>query len=158
MNAPPLEAMSGRATRWRRLALALLAAASLSLALPSRAQAGMVTDCDHLPDFEGADVTTLVLQYEYAGRPDDPLSEAARNLSLLIQMDTLLTQLKYRNIGVAFVQTERYAPIPCTPERVAQRMRGHIPPSKGVVILSGRLFEVEDRLYLQSSLLFLRKL
>ncbi|MGH6879418.1 MAG: hypothetical protein ACREFM_00765 [Hypericibacter sp.] len=139
------------------MTLVLLAVASLSLVLVPRAQAGMVTDCNHLPDFEGADVTTLVLQYEYAGRPGDRLSEAARNLSLLIQMDSLLTQLKYRNIGVAFVQTDPYAPNPCTPERVAQRMMGHIPSGKGVVILSGRLFEVEDRLYLQSSMLFLRK-
>jgi len=157
MNVPPAEAMSCRAKRWRRAAFALFAAASLSLALASHAHAGMITDCNHLPDFEGADVTTLILQYEYAGRRDDPLSEAARNLSLLIQMDSLLTQLKYRNIGVAFVQTDRYAPTPCTPQRLAQRMRDHIPSGRGVVILSGRLFEVEDRLYLQSSMLFLRK-
>jgi hypothetical protein len=157
MNVPPGEAMSCRAKRWRRRALALLAMASLLLVSATRAHAGMVTDCSHLPDFEGADVTTLVLQYEYAGRPGDPLSEAARNLSLLIQMDSLLTQLKYRNIGVAFVQTDPYAPTPCTPERVAQEMQRHIPSGRGVVILSGRLFEVEDRLYLQSSLLFLRK-
>lgn len=157
MSARPVEPPRCRTRRWRRLTLALLAAASLSLVLMPRAQAGMVTDCNHLPDFEGAAVTTLVLQYEYAGRPGDRLSEAARNLSLLIQMDSLLTQLKYRNIGVAFVQTDPYAPTPCTPERVAQRMMGHIPSGKGVVILSGRLFEVEDRLYLQSSMLFLRK-
>jgi hypothetical protein len=162
MNAQPADPMNLGVRRWGRLrwrlkALVLFAAAALSLALAPGAHAGMVTDCNHLPDFEGADVTTLILQYEYAGRPDDPLSEAARNLSLLIQVDALLTQLKYRNIGVAFVQTDHYAPIPCTPERVAQRMLEHIPSGRGIVILSGRLFEVEDRLYLQSSVLFLRK-
>jgi hypothetical protein len=157
MSVRLVDAVIFRAKRWRARALALFAASSLSLALASQAQAGMITDCSHLPDFEGADVTTLVLQYEYAGRPDAPLSEAARSLSLLIQLDSLLTQLKYRNIGVAFVQVDPYAPTPCSPERLAQRMREHLPSGRGVVILSGRLFEVEDRLYLQSSMLFLRK-
>jgi hypothetical protein len=154
MNAPLAESMICRAKRWRRRALALLAAASLSLALVPHARAGMVTDCEHLPDFEGTDVTTLVLQYEYAGRRTDPLSESARNLSLVVQVDALLTQLKYRNIGVAFVQTDT---IRCTPEKVVQGMLRLVPPGRAIVVLSGRLFEVEDRLYLQSSMLFLRK-
>jgi hypothetical protein len=138
------------------LRAAIVGLASLIAMSASPAGAGMMTTCDQLPHFEGADVTTIVLEYAYAGKPHQRLSQAAQRLSLLIQQDALLSQLKYRKIGVAFVQVQPMGPDKCSPKSVAERMLQSMPTGKGLIVLSGQLYEQEQQLYLQSSLLFLR--
>src|SRR5215510_11665987 len=93
MPAPACERLRSLARRawWPILPGIVL----LALGGPFPALAGALGTCDNPPHFEGADVTTVVIQYTYAGHPNQQLSGAGRELALLIQEDALQNQLKY---------------------------------------------------------------
>jgi len=126
-----------------------------------------MTDCEHPYVYEGADVNTAVLQFTYAGRPTQKLSQAAHRLSLLIQLDALFAQVKYRSIGVTHLFIPEYCErcvAECTPERIIDRMtgrlhgsQGEIQPGKALILMNGRLFERGSDIYVQTDIRFLRK-
>jgi hypothetical protein len=132
-------------------------------------QAGQLgIKCTEPAVWEGAAVNAVILPYTYTGHGQKPLSETAKELTLLVQMDVLFSMLKYGGVGTTVLSTRK---IPsqqvreeCTAEVVTDKVLGRIPgarsqikPGTGVVILWGYIYEEGKDVFVQSYLRFLRR-
>jgi hypothetical protein len=129
---------------------AWLVGCGLAIAGMPDATAGMFVPCEDAQVFAQAATNTVVLQYSYAG-PQPRVSESARRLAILMQLDLLYAQLKYRGIGVVFLSRGEWSG-GCTPERVLQQLLHQVRPSRGLVFLWGKFYEQNGVLYVQSLL------
>jgi hypothetical protein len=117
--------------------------------------------CDVPTVFDSA-VNVVVLPYDYA-LAGQPLSKTVLQMSVLVQLDALFSNLKYRSIGVLQVKEEE-RPGGCAPEKVIDRLLGNssgaartLHDGQGLVVLWGKVYEEGGDLYVQSYLRFLRK-
>jgi len=148
------------AARMRARAAGLLI--SVMLLVPSSARAIEQTTCESLRVFGGAAVNVALFPYTYTGKDRrQDLSEAARNISLLVQLD-VLGAARYGSIGITRVLGED--PVVCDPKRLLGVLRrgeasgphGELRAGGGVVALWGQFFETAGTLYVQSYLSFFR--
>jgi len=144
--------------------LVVLTMTALLAGWPAAVRAGGEAPCRSPLSFPGAAVNTAVVQFQYSGPRVRELSETARRLSRMVQLDALLSQLKYTGIGVVHLVRESNDPDECDPELVARRLLGALPgasrqvqPGRGLVVLSGRLYEEAGEVYVQNQLRFLRR-
>ncbi len=135
-----------------------------SFFLDTPAYAGAVTSCFEPFVYDRADINTAILQFKYEGRPDKKLSETAVQLSLLIQLDALFSQVKYRSIGVTYLIVPSGDEDECSPERTIDRMFGTLPrsqrqikPGKALIVMDGRIFEKGNEIFVQTDIRFLRR-
>lgn len=143
-----------------RYVAGLLLAITLLLA-PSPAKAIAQLSCWEPGVFGGAAVNVVLIPYTYTGAERwRPLSQAAENLSLLLQLD-VLSAARYGSLGVIRLQGDAEE---CRPERVLGMLRrgevsgehGQLRDGGGVAVLWGRFFEAKGTLYVQSYLDFFR--
>lgn len=119
-------------------------------------------DCLTPEVFPDADVNVVILPYDYAGKHLQ-LSEAARRLAMLIQLDTIFSIAKYGSVGAVHT-VQREAADQCQPATVLAQLTNQIPGAKrtlrqggGLVLLWGQLYEEGDDLYVQTYVRFLRR-
>jgi len=132
------------------------------LLVPSSARAIEQTTCESPMVFGGAAINVALFPYTYTGKDRQrSLSEAARNISLLIQLDAL-GAARYGSIGITRILGED--PVACDPKRLLGMLRrgeasgptGELREGGGVVALWGQFFETAGTLYVQSYLSFFR--
>ena len=71
-------------------------------------QAGQLgIKCTEPAVWEGAAVNAIILPYTYTGHGQKPLSETAKELTLLVQMDVLFSMLKYGGVGTTVLSTRK---------------------------------------------------
>ena len=126
-------------------------------------EAGRQGACQKPEAFPGAAVNTAVLQYLYEGPGGQQLSATAKQLSHLIQLDTLLSLLKHESIGVTFLQSPSGNAAQCVTPRIFEQLLGRVPGGQpvqqghGLVVMSGRMYEERGQIYVQSRLEFRRR-
>ena len=161
------------ADRWRRrarksIALASLSAVLLGLCATSSWASVQGVECASPWVWSGAAVNAVVHPYQYAGQDNRPLSETARQLTQLAHMNVLFSMLKYGGVGAITLTTRGVSPeavrYECSPEIVMQKILGEIGGAKseikenrGVVMLSGFVYEERGDVYVQSFVRFLRR-
>ena len=147
----------------RASAIALASLAFSFLALTARPAHGMeVRGCDDVRVFIDTPVNILILPYTYATDARRTLSEPARQMTLLMQQDSLLEMVKYERIGlVNLIQLPGGEQ--CDPDKIwAQTSGGAGPPAArirngaGVVMVWGRIFEEDKQLFVQTFVRFVR--
>ena len=141
----------------------------LVLCLFSGAQAGAIgIECRKPFVWEGAAVNAVILPYVNMSEDREPLTRAAEELTLLVQMNVLFSMLKYSGVG-ATVLSVRDVPAEmleteCSAETVMDKLvgkvagaRAQVPPGKGVVLIWGYLYEEGSDIFIQSYIRFLRR-
>lgn len=136
---------------------------------PSQGWAGGWGRCHEPTVFRGSAVNVIILPYTYTGEiigkiSDKQFSKTGEKLSALIQLDSLLSMVKYNSIGVIYLSPGIGSLEECQPERVLEkilwrkdRRDQQILPGNGVAMLWGRIYEEGDDIYTQSYMLFLRR-
>jgi hypothetical protein len=124
------------------------------------ASAGSVSDCRHPFIYEKAHVNVLILRFETATM-QHANTEEANQLAQLVELDTLFSNLGYRSIAVTAL-TEMGGGCPSADELWAELMgtdpgTGVIPPGRGAILLSGRLYQEGKELFLQTEMQFGRQ-
>lgn len=140
--------------RLRAVCLAALFSIYIALTLPAEAGAPNVP-CKRPFIFSDAMVNAVVLPYTYAGSSGKPLSQTAKKLSLLIQVDTLFSALKYGSIGAVRLVDES-GDRKCEANAVLKELQKQVKPGHGLVLLWGRIYEEKKDIYVQSYAHFLR--
>ncbi len=135
--------------RWTRGGAAT--AAFLTLLL-SHAFAGMITPCTAPGMFPDSDVTVFVLPYvDYTSDETSQVeSPVGTGLAGLIQADTLLAISRFGKVASIRLMGR---PSECQPEVVQNSVIGEFGwqnRSRGIVIVWGRIFRVENEIYVQS--------
>jgi len=112
-----------RKTRSPARSLAWIVGTAVAVTVGSApALAAHVSPVDEPHVFEGADVNTAVLQFTWAGSRSGEMSDRARQLSQLIQLDTLFSQLGYHSIGIGHLLIEPGSEHEADPDLVIARM------------------------------------
>jgi hypothetical protein len=149
--------MSVRRFRWYAAAITIGI-----LVLSEQAQAGGAEPCTDPVAFEEASVNAVVLPFENQSPRDDAFQggvELGEQLSALAQAEVLMSMLKYGSVGA----TRLYSPSwrPCNPLWVVDRLthgeHGTVQAGHGLVLIWGRIYVEDSRIYLQSFLRFLRR-
>lgn len=137
-------------------ALLRTALAVATFALTSVAHAGMVQGCGDSHLFSGAPVNVVVLPYTYASDPSKQLSQPARQLTVLIQQDSLLEMVKYERIAIVNLMQDRTRP--CDPDVIWNEVRSDLASraGAGAVMVWGRLYEEDAQLFMQTYVRFSR--
>ena len=126
----------------------------VTLAPQLQAAAMELRECSDPRVFRQTPVNVLILPYTYGADPRRPLSPAARQLTVLIQEDSLLEMVKYERIAIVNLFSPPGSP-ECQPEKVWEQMlREGVAPGGGLVMMWGRLYEEGGDLYVQSYLRF----
>lgn len=112
------------------------------------AQAGIQSPCEDPTMLSGANVQVYIVPYE----SDQNLSPQARALATLMQRHILFAALKYRSIAVAELVANNG---PCDPQRIAGQLARALRSEQTALVLSGRMFEQNDRIYLKSAVAIL---
>jgi len=145
----------GLGTRIRTaLAGTVLAALAIIIA-PERAIAMGGAPCEDPFLFSSAAVNAVVLPFRNSG-PDHggQLSEAGASLATLMQLEVLMSLIKYQSVGaVVLRENEREG---CDAVKVLKSLNGQIVPGHGLILIWGRLYEQEDQVYVQTYARFLR--
>ncbi len=140
----------------RRLASSI--AAALLALLPATARAGMMTPCTAPGMFPDAAVTVFVFPYVDHTSQDSRRVEspAGTELAGLIQADTLLAISRFGNVAAIRLLGR---PEECQPERVFSQLLdqfGSGRPDRAVVMIWGRIFQIDSEIYVQSYTSFRR--
>jgi hypothetical protein len=133
------------------------AAAALLAFAAARAEAGAIARCGDAFIFEEARVNVVVLPYDYIVPEHAASSKTGQGLSLLVQMNTLSSILKYEQVGA--IDLVRMSPndLSCEPERVWQSLMSQAKSrGNGVVMVGGRIFEDGPQIYEQTFVRFAR--
>jgi len=152
---------SGRRPAAARLAWIVGVAVAVTVG-SAPALAAHVSPVDEPHVFEGADVNTAVLQFTWAGSRSGEMSDRARQLSQLIQLDTLFSQLGYHSIGIGHLLIEPGSEHEADPDLVIARMTspdnpgGTVRKGGGLILLRGRVFEHGDEIFVQTDIRFFR--
>jgi hypothetical protein len=133
-----------------------------NLLLILSAYGGAMAPCETPRVFSGAAVNALILPYRYTGpKRFYPLSETGDKLSRILQLEVLFSMLKHGDVGSTVLMGK---PGKCNVKSVLKKLMGHpigypgeLLPGRALVILSGRIFEDGDDIYLQSYLQFFRR-
>ena len=168
MNTDSGMTASGRRLVRARILPALCLLAVLSLCVTTVWPGMQGVPCRNPQVWSGASVNAVVYPYQYAGRDNRPMSEAARELTLLTHMNVLFSMLKYGGVGAVTLTTLGVSPQTlrreCSPEIVMAKILGQqsgaesvIQPKRGVVMLWGFVYEEGDDVYVQSFVRFTRR-
>jgi hypothetical protein len=118
-------------------------------------------DCRQPSVFPEAAVNLVILPYDYAGERDE-LSEGARRLAMLIQLDMIFSIAKYGSVGVVHT-VRRPAADKCLPATVLAQLTGRqagarrtLKTGGGLVLMWGQVYEEGNDLYIQTYARFLR--
>lgn len=130
-----MNAGSARVLRWLAFCAMLLA---------PLAHSGIQSPCDDPTMLSGANVQVYIVPYE----TDQTLSPQARALATLMQRHILFAALKYRSIAVAELIANNG---PCDPQRIAGQLSSALRKGQTALVLSGQMFEQNDRIYLKSA-------
>ena len=130
----------------------------LSVTPYRNALAAMVAPCSAASMFPDSDVTVFVLPYIDFTTPDTSNVESpvGTDLAGLIQADTLLAISRFGHVAAIRLIGK---PADCQPELVFKHLLdefGGSKPQGGIVFLSGRIFRVNDEIYVQSYASFSR--
>jgi len=155
LSSPPAPRRLGR---WcDRVALAL---AGVLLFVSAGAGAMDVRRCDDPRVFGKTPVNVVILPYTYTGDPSKRPSPALKQLTVLMQQDSLLEMVKYERIAIVNLVRPPDAP-PCNPEEIWSKVTGikarvetTVQPGGGIVMLWGRIYEEGSSLFLQSYMRF----
>jgi hypothetical protein len=131
---------------------------------PTRIEAGAFFPCERPYGFKGAAVNVMILQCYYTGG-GGPLSVAGKQLSQMIQLDMLFSLVKYESIAVEHLnRVSGIADPECSEQAIVEKLfgtrpgaEGQIQPAGGLVVLSGRIYEEGNELFIRSQLRFLRR-
>lgn len=141
---------------WWATAVLLLAGAA-----PAGAIAPAV-DCRAPYVFPDAAVNVVILPY-ISPYSNEGLSSAARQLTLLMELEALFSILKYESVGVIRLIGPPTANPECTAEVVLEKLSGlrrgaerRLKPGHGVVLVWGRIYEEGESIYIQNYMQFLR--
>jgi len=142
------------------------AAAGLALAIllcAGRAEAGLMSSCDEPAVFPGAALNVVVLPYKADRAVGRPLRGPARDLGLLLQLNSLLTLGRYGSLGAVYLHS-REDRDDCPEELVEDQLLDRKPgagtvvePGKALILLWGRIYQEGPDIYLQTYLRFLRR-
>src|SRR5262249_43679772 len=142
----------------RRLTLSIIILVQAPLAL-----AGLWNgDCREPRVFPDAAVNVVVFPYTYRGS-DLQLLTASKNIGILLQLNTLLSLVKYRSVGV--VQLVDFYPGSgsCDQGVVEAKVLGRgnnkyqVGQGKAVAFLWGRIYQENNEIFVRSYLRFLRR-
>ena len=157
--------MCGEPMSCRRLGHRSAATVMLTVLLTVSAAARAIdinVDCLNPAVFPDADVNVVILPYDYAGEHQQ-LSDAARRLAMLIQLDTIFSIAKYGSVGAVHT-VQRKAADQCQPATVLAQLTHRLPgakrtlrPGGGLVLLWGQLYEEGSDLYVHTYVRFLRR-
>jgi hypothetical protein len=178
----------GRSRALRPLALAATAVACLALAVvpPLRAQlvqtpgavasglapatllhtgaeAGMVASLDEPAVFPDAALNVVVLPYQTDKAVGRPLGGPARELGLLLQLDSLLTLGRYGGFGTVYLHSRgdgEDPPEESVEDQLLDRKPGAgavVQPGQALIVVWGRIYQEGPDIYLQTYLRFLRR-
>lgn len=155
--------------RVRGLVVQIVLGVVMSGVLASPCWAGeQAVPCAEPYVWSGAAVNAVIHPYQYTGRDYRPLSETARQLTLLTHMNVLFSMLKYGGVGAVTITTRGVSPdkirFECSPEDVMRKIlgqeygaRSEIKRHRGVVMLSGFVYDEGGDVYVQSFVRFLRR-
>ncbi len=146
------------AARGRRAVGALLC--SMLVFVAGGAGAMSVKPCDDPSLFTKTPVNVVILPYTYTSEWFRPPSPALKQLTVLMQQDSLLEMVKYQRIAVVNLVRPEESPA-CDPDKIWSHIAG---PDRdggaqrggGVVMLWGRVYEEGADLFLQSYMRFAR--
>jgi hypothetical protein len=148
--------------RRRGAALAVLLGAAGFLAA-GRGEAGMMAACDQPAAFPGAALNVVVLPYKADRAVGRPLGGPARELGLLIQLNSLLTLGRYGSLGAVYLHSVSDRD-DCPEEEVADQLLDKRPgagavvqPGRAIILLWGRIYQEGPDIYLQTYLRFLQR-
>jgi tetratricopeptide (TPR) repeat protein len=119
-------------------------------------------DCREPRVFTAAAVNVIILPYTYPGS-DRQLINTSRHLGILLQLNTLLSLVKYGSVGV--VQLENFEPGTnwCDPGVVEAKVNGpvirgyQVGSHRALVLLWGRIYEEGGQVFVRSYTRFLRR-
>jgi hypothetical protein len=148
--------------RRRGAALAVLLGAAGLLAA-GRGEAGMMSSCDQPAVFPGAALNVVILPYKADHGVGRPLGGPARELGLLIQLNSLLTLGRYGSLGAVYLHSGPDRD-DCPVEEVADQLLDKRPgagavvqPGRAIILLWGRIYQEGPDIYLQTYLRFLQR-
>jgi len=128
-----------------------------------RGEAGMMASCDQPAVFPGAGLNVVVLPYKADRAVGRPLGGPARQLGLLIQLNSLLTLGRYGSLGAVYLHAEADRD-DCPEDLVADQLLDRKPgagkvvqPDRAIILLWGRIYQEGPDIYLQTYLRFLRR-
>ena len=146
----------------RGAALAVLLGAAGWLAA-GRGEAGMMASCDQPAVFPGAALNVVVLPYKADRAVGRPLGGPARELGLLIQLNSLLTLGRYGSLGAVYLHSSPDRD-DCPEEEVEDQLLYRRPgagavvqPGRAIILLWGRIYQEGEDIYLQTYLRFLQR-
>jgi hypothetical protein len=119
-----------------------------------------VRRCDDPRVFSKTPVNVVILPYTYTGDTAKKPSPALKQLTVLMQQDSLLEMVKYERIAIVNLVRPPDAE-PCDPERIWGQITGakadgesSVRKGGGLVMLWGRVYEEGSSLFLQSYMRF----
>jgi hypothetical protein len=154
--------------RWKKQIIVLILICCISGAIlfgarPAAAGAP-AANCKTPFAFPDAAVNFVVLPYTDSISPHKPLSNTAARLSLLVQMSTIFSILKYGSVGTVRLVVNPGEEAACQPKIVAAKLLNESPgaeatirPGHALILFWGRLYEENSEIYLQSFAQFMRK-
>ncbi len=125
---------------------------------------GITRSCDSLIVFEGANVNNYIKQFSGVTDSRSSFDEAGKMLALLVQLDGLYSQIGYGSLGYVYIKTDGDDSPSCSNKQILERIKGErccssgkLQDGKAALLLSGHFQRVKDRIYLLTSVEFLRK-
>lgn len=138
----------------------LLAVCFLFLLIsPVNVIAGGMSGCKHILSFKGAYVNNYVKEFEGVStlKVPEKLQKSGNQLSQLIQLDGLYSQIGYGPLGYVFIDTSMSSAELCTNKILLKRINNELVDERGALLLSGNFQQVNDQIYLLTQLDFLRR-
>lgn len=129
------------------------------LVVPVNVFAGGQSGCKHILSFRGAYVNNYVKEFEGVStlKVPEKLQKSGNQLSQLIQLDGLYSQIGYGPLGYVFIDTSKSSPKSCANENLLKNINDELVDKRGALLLSGNFQQVNDQIYLLTQLDFLRK-
>lgn len=133
------------------------------------AHAGAIgIDCERPFVWKGAAVNAVILPYLNLNEDREPLTRAAEELTLLVQMNVLFSMLKYSGVGATVLSVRerpaRMLETECSADAVMDKLLGkrdgartQLEPGRGIVLIWGYLYEEGEEIFIQSYIRFLRR-
>lgn len=112
-------------------------------------RSGVVSPCEDPTMLRSANVQVYILPYTATQN----LTPNARALATLMQRHILFAALKYRSIAVAELTEHGDR---CNLEKIEKKLRAQLRPDQTAILLSGTMFEQDDKIYLKSSVTVLK--
>jgi len=137
-----------------RPALCALALWVMFVAVTPRATAGGIASCREPFAFHGAEINVVVLPYFQAGPSPRPLNGLGSQLALLVKLETLYRALAYDHWGIVLLMGNKDE---CDPDKIAARLLQQIDRAGRLVVVSGKLYQQDEDIYVQTFARFYRK-